>query len=252
MDSEQSYSPEYCLALEAVYGTNMMSEGGEDGLKQFFKNIDLNNKSVLDIGSGLGGLCQYVDQVSDANIVGIDVNHWMIAEATRRQPHLQFQIFDGQHLPFKENHFDLIVSKGVFAHVANKAVLFKQIHHSLKPNGQFVFNDWLSSTHQQWSPAIAAMGETEGLSMFAVDITHYQALITQAQFNINTHRDETQLYAQYNQDIVDWLKQADHADRFIKRYGKSEYQEYLAGYQAITDEMRANRLQVHQFICSVA
>ena len=49
------YSKEIIDFLEACYGENMLSPGGET-INEMFKNKSFQNKKILDVGSGLGGL----------------------------------------------------------------------------------------------------------------------------------------------------------------------------------------------------
>ncbi len=54
------YSASYCRYLQESYGQGMMSEGGEEAIEKMFIYDDLTNKTLLDIGFGLGGVAFYL------------------------------------------------------------------------------------------------------------------------------------------------------------------------------------------------
>lgn len=50
------YDKDYCTFLELCYGEGLMSEGGTEAINDLIKPYNLNNKKVLEIGFGLGGM----------------------------------------------------------------------------------------------------------------------------------------------------------------------------------------------------
>lgn len=65
----------------------MMSEGGEQDLKDFFAHLDMNNKVALDFGSGMGGAAIFAAKEFNSTITGIETNKSMIDAATTRVPY---------------------------------------------------------------------------------------------------------------------------------------------------------------------
>lgn len=119
------YSEEYCRLLETAYGDGMMSEGGTKAIDRMFLSEDLRNKTILDIGFGLGGACIYLAEKHHATVFGVEINPWMVEESTRRTPsNLKHQVKFLQYhpeekLPFADNFFDIVFSKGVLTHLKN-------------------------------------------------------------------------------------------------------------------------------------
>jgi ubiquinone/menaquinone biosynthesis C-methylase UbiE len=150
------YSEDYCLFLEAAYNEGMMSEGGATAVERMFTNIDTQNKKILDIGFGLGGVAFYLAEKYNAFVTGIEINPWMVEEATRRTPtHLKSRVKFVCYnkpplLPFSETSFDIVLSKGVLTHVREKLPLFKEIFRVLANDGILVIDDWLSPTQNKW------------------------------------------------------------------------------------------------------
>ena len=54
--------------------------------KTYVMGIALSGKRILDVDSGLGGLAFYLAQQPDTQVTGIELNPWMVQEATRSRP----------------------------------------------------------------------------------------------------------------------------------------------------------------------
>ena len=52
----QEYDDDLMALLEAIWGEGFMSPGGVDEVDRYLDGIDLHDRSVLDIGCGLGGI----------------------------------------------------------------------------------------------------------------------------------------------------------------------------------------------------
>jgi ubiquinone/menaquinone biosynthesis C-methylase UbiE len=99
---------------------------------------------VLDFGSGNGGTVPYVDQyIPGAHLTCVDVSRRSLTLAEKRFPALaQYIHFDGMHLPFPADHFDIAYAACVFHHIdhAEHVSLLKELRRILQPGGcLFVF-----------------------------------------------------------------------------------------------------------------
>ena len=115
----------YYEAAEKKYGGDSYQTvqwGSEESMNLRFSvlsNIDdLNGKSVLDVGCGLGHLKSYLDSQSiDAAYTGIDVTARLIDQCRLRFPGDNACFLAGSFLEydFMEDQFDYILISGVFA-----------------------------------------------------------------------------------------------------------------------------------------
>lgn len=100
-------------------------------------NIDLQGKSLLDVGCGLGNLLEYVNHQGVAiEYTGVDVLPEMIERARKKGLNGNFQCVDVfKENPFADKSFDVIYASGIFnlnlgnnrEFLINALVLFLQL-----------------------------------------------------------------------------------------------------------------------------
>lgn len=246
------YSPAYSLFLEGTYGDQMLSAGGTSAIDRMFAGMQLQHKKGLDIGFGLGGAAFYLAEHYQMQVTGIEINPWMVEEATRRTPpHLRFRVKFMQYqqplLPFPDQSFDIVYSKGVLMHVGNKLPLFKEVYRVLKPSGCLVIDDWLSPIKGQWGKRLQKMWEMENLAPYAQTTEDYYQVLKDAGFSGIQMGDENPHYLEYNQDVINRLRTPDVAQTFRARFGEASWQQAIKAYQLIIDSIQENELLMRWF-----
>lgn len=248
-----NYSSAYTLSLEEAYGMGMTSEGGAKAIENMFAGIPLKDKKMLDIGSGLGGVALYLVQKHNASVTGVEINPWMVEESTKRIPSMlkskMNYVLMGENntLPFSSQSFDIVYSKGVLTHVADKTPLFNEISRVLKPNGLFIIDDWLSPTHAKWGDKLNKMAETEGLILFAETEQNYLVALKKAGFYNIKMRSESENYSKFNREIANHLMTKDKKQQYTDKYGEKSLNEAIEGYQLIADSIDSNELLIRHF-----
>lgn len=249
------YGADYCLFLEATYGKDMLSEGKEAAIDRMFDNLDLSGKRILDIGSGLGGLAFHLAKTHNIkNIVGLEINPWLVKEARERCPHditdkVSFEVYKPPKLPFDVNSFDIVCSKGVLTHVQDKAPLFAEIYRVLETGGYLIIDDWLSPVQDQFGKRLQKMCELEDLTLFADTPEHYASLLKASKFRLLTQKNESNNYVRYNQAVIDGLKEQRSKPLFIEKFGQKLWDEALSSYQLIRDSIADGELLIYNFNC---
>ena len=93
---------------------------------------------VLDLGCGEGNSVDFFRSVkADIQWVGLDVDISPEVEK-RTRADAEFKTFDGIHIPFEDNYFDLIYCNQVMEHVRFPEELMNNICRVLKPKGYLV------------------------------------------------------------------------------------------------------------------
>ena len=98
-------------------------------------NFSLKNKRLLDVGCGFGKDLLYFRK-KGALVYGIDVSKKMIGLAKKNNPsltNLSVQRFEKTN--FKNNFFDIIVSRYALHYATNLEKVFEELHRILKPKG---------------------------------------------------------------------------------------------------------------------
>ena len=230
----------------------MMAEGGAEAIENMFQGIPLKHQKMLDIGSGLGGCAFYLAKNYDAHVTGVEISPWMVEESKRRTPTRlrnlsQFVLIQADHvLPFADNTFDIVYSKGVLTHVAQKEKIFKEMHRVLKPNGKLVIEDWLSPKQGEWGNHIQEMAASEGLILFAETENRYQSLLKATGFGDIHMRSESEHYAQYNREIAHGLN-TDRKAEFEEKFGAGALKSAAHGYTKIAQAIEENELLIRHF-----
>jgi SAM-dependent methyltransferase/ABC-type nitrate/sulfonate/bicarbonate transport system substrate-binding protein len=105
-------------------------------------------KSVLDIGSGVGGTARVLAQLSGCRVVGVEVQaelNELADELTQRvglSDRVHYITGRAEDLPF-EHEFDHFISLLVYLHIPNRAQALQKACRALKPGGRFVIEDFV-------------------------------------------------------------------------------------------------------------
>jgi phosphoethanolamine N-methyltransferase len=251
---EEEYTPNYCLQLEAAYGTGMMSEGGVEGIDYMFDSLALENKAALDIGSGMGGVAFYLAEKFSMQITGLEVNAWMVEESKNRIPeHLKgkvdFRLSSANTgWPIANESYDIIYCKGVLTHLETKDEIFQECYRLLKKGGMLVITDWLSSESKQWGEHIARLVELENLALFPESQTGYIELLQKNGFTLLSVRDDSFVYHGFNQQILGRLQDVTQHQTLLNYFNETELKASIDGYESIAKALEVEELKVFRFV----
>jgi SAM-dependent methyltransferase len=104
------------------------------------KHAPLEGARILDIGCGLGVYVRKLREFSDARpggrVCGIDIDPKRLREGARTTPGLMLAV--GEHLPFRDGTFDVIVLNEVIEHVQDDRATIAEALRILEPGGRIV------------------------------------------------------------------------------------------------------------------
>lgn len=185
----EQYGEQLIAMLDIVWGEGWMSPGGPDEVARLIDGIDFAGKSVLDIGSGSGGVdCLLAETFKAGHITGIDVEDTVIATARKRArtrglaDRIDFVKVAPGSFPFPDAGFDIVFSKDSIIHIPDKHALMREVWRVLKPGGQFVASDWLIGHEGEPTPEMAAYIKSEGLDFGMASPGRYRDAMRQAGF----------------------------------------------------------------------
>ncbi len=251
---EEEYTPEYWAQLEAGYGAGMMSEGGGEAIETMFDSVSLDGKSALDIGCGLGGVAFYLAETHSMQVIGLDVNAQMLAEAKKRIPdHLKSKVqfllsTSNKNLQIPDESLDIVYSKSVLTHLETKNELFQECFRILKKGGMLVIIDWLSSEERKWGENIHKLMEMEHLTLYPESESGYVQVLKESGFTVHSIRDLSIDYQKYNLDIAKNLADPAKQQAHLKFFDQQSLDASVVGYTSIAKALEIGELRVMCFI----
>lgn len=102
---------------------------------------------ILDIGSGLGGPARYLASRFRCKVSGIDITPAFVEAANKlsglldMSDQVNFELGDGQHLPYGDGGFDGAYSQHVTMNVADRERFFGEAWRVLKPGAFFALTE---------------------------------------------------------------------------------------------------------------
>lgn len=115
--------------------------------KELAESMDIRDKTVLDIGCGIGGPSRMLAADYNCTVTGIDLSKEFIRTATKLSELVKldtkttFVHGDATSLPFKENSFDVVWTQHVQMNVPDKQKFYSEISRVLNPGGYFLYYD---------------------------------------------------------------------------------------------------------------
>lgn len=99
------------------------------------------DKSVLDIGCGVGAGSKYFASRGAKKVIGADISGEAIKEARANNNHadtVEFMVADAQTLPFPNDYFDAIISLETIEHLEDPENFLLECRRVIKKGGTFV------------------------------------------------------------------------------------------------------------------
>ncbi len=110
--------------------------------------IPLQNKSILDVGTGTGSWLVALHSHRPSRAVGIDFSKKMLEQAKRNHPKLEFKLIDGENLKsFPDGSFDIVTASYVL-HGMKKRKRMQLLKEMKRVAGKYVLiHDFNRKTH---------------------------------------------------------------------------------------------------------
>src|SRR5712692_4555540 len=115
--------------------SQVWTPGLERRLELMRRYVDLDGRRILDIGCGVGAFVRRLREFSPY-VYGTDIDAERVAEGGAKVPNLGLAV--GEHLPFADGTFDVILLHEVLEHVTDDLATLREARRVLAPGGEVV------------------------------------------------------------------------------------------------------------------
>ena len=243
------YPDEFINRLEILWGEGFLSPGGAEEVKLIFEGIDLNNKSVLDIGCGTGGAEVVLASEFDIDkVVGIDIEPQLIERTKKLIKKMGFSskveviLVEPGPLKFASEEFDIVFSKDSLIHIPDKTAIFSEILRVLKPGGVFAASDWLVGEDADSSPEWKRVRDLSHLDFKVSTAAETELAMQQAGFEKVSTLDRNAWYASNSAAEYKQLE-GPLRNRILEVVDEEVYQHWMKVRQAFRDSASVGALR---------
>ncbi len=168
-------------------------------VQQLIDDYGITNGSALDIGCGPGQMSLIMAEMTELSVTGLDIEPEAIdigrrhAQEAGLADRCQFVCADAHSLPFPDNTFDLIVSRGTLSFLRDHVLAIREVYRVLKPGGVAFLGGGMGrytpkeEAEKLYPRGVApetaldrGPGETREDSIFPFPVRSFEALMTRA------------------------------------------------------------------------
>ncbi|RZK48697.1 MAG: class I SAM-dependent methyltransferase [Pedobacter sp.] len=104
---------------------------------------------ILEVGCGRGGGCEFLLKYHPLQVTGLDFSNQAIqfCKSNYQAKNLNFEVGNAEALPFPDASFDIIFNIESSHCYGNRDQFFKEVIRCLKPNGYFLYADFMGTIH---------------------------------------------------------------------------------------------------------
>ncbi len=170
-----------------IWGEGFLSPGGPAAVDDIVAGLDLANKLMVDIGSGLGGAGMHLARQHGARVIGMEIAAPVVALATAKVAAARLSDrVDLRHctpgpLALDDASVDVVFSKDSLIHIADKDAAFRDYFRVLKPGGWLAMSDWMRGP-EPYSKDMEYWFEMENLSYHMQPLEFYASALETAGF----------------------------------------------------------------------
>lgn len=90
------------------------------------------NLRILDIGCGTGNYTDLFQNLTDAQVFGVDPSEGMLERAREKNKHITYKIGQADDIPFENGFFDFVYMTDVIHHVPDIDAMFAELRRVLR------------------------------------------------------------------------------------------------------------------------
>ncbi len=252
---EDEYDDGMVAMLELIWGEGFLAPGGPENVHRIVAGLDLRDKIVLDIGSGVGGVDLILAGEYGARVIGLEIEQALIARArdyaarSGLSEQIEFRHVEPGPLKLDDACVDVVFSSGAIIHIDDKRSLFEEIIRVLRPGGVVAAYDWLKGP-DPYSDAMRYWFEMEGLTYAMDTLENYERMLREAGFVNIQSSDNSAWYRQHAREEYARMT-GDLHEQMVAALGKDRAKHFVENWRASTvvldnGELRTCRFRAHK------
>jgi phosphoethanolamine N-methyltransferase len=230
---ETDYTDKLVAGCELLWGEGFLSPGGDQEVALIVNGLNLKDKTILDIGSGIGGptIC-LATKHGASRVVGVDLEPLNVERATRKSTkaglahRVTFKAVEGGGLPFDDGSFDIVFSKDAIIEAPNKADLMCEAYRVLRSNGRIALSDWFRGS-EPYTAEMTQFLKDAGPTLRMATLDETATLLRDAGFVEITVSDRNAWYQIQSKKELERMAGEDRC-RFKAVLGKDETEKWIA------------------------
>ena len=225
--AETDYTDEFAGGLELMWGDGFLSPGGAEEVALITRGLDLYDKEILDVGSGLGGpaIC-LASQYGADHVTGIDIDPLNVERAIKNAAKsgvtdkLFFNTVEAGRFPFADNSFDIVFSKDSIIEAPNKEEILSESFRVLRSNGWLAIGDWFCGS-AAFTPEMEEWLTQVGVTLEMTTIEEAADQLQKIGFRDVQIADRNKWYQEYSKQEVERMSGEDR-QKFEQLLGEDE------------------------------
>ena len=252
---EDEYDDGMVAMLELIWGEGFLAPGGSGNVHRIVAGLDLRDKILLDIGSGVGGVDLILAGEYGAHVIGFEIERALIDRArdyaarAGLSERIEFRHVEPGPLELDDASVDVVFSSGAIIHIDDKPELFKDINRVLRPGGVLAVYDWLKGP-DPYSDEMRYWFEMEGLTYAMDTLENYERMLREAGFVDIQSSDSSAWYRRHAREEYTRMKGELH-EQMVAALGKDRAEHFVENWRASTivldnGELRTCRFCAHK------